>query len=313
MTAFELVIAMALDHFAAVGCDAAVVEVGLGGLLDATNVVDPAVSVITTLDYEHTEILGSSMSEIAANKAGIIKPGVPVATAALPVEAAAVVAERVAENGSPWLMAGRDWNWHGDWDSFDLTGPWGRLPDLASGLLGDHQLDNASLAVAALWLAFGGRIDESAIRAGLRSTRWPGRFEIVDQGNRTLVLDGAHTPAAAQALTTAFQRRFPGETATVVLGVLQGKNVEAIAFALAPIADAFVAAKPPGPRGMDAELLAASLSDLGRPVRSADSVEQAIERIGSGNIIVTGSLSTVAAAELALGLGKSDVPVAGAE
>lgn len=311
VTAFELLTAMALDHFAAVRCDAAVVEVGLGGLLDASNVVVPAASVITTLDYEHTEVLGSTLAEIAANKAGIVKPGVPVATAALPDEALTVVAGAVARNGSRWLLAGRDWERRGGWRRFDVTGPWGAYRDLRSALPGDHQADNAALAVAGLWLGYGDRIDERAVRNGLAAVRWPGRFEVVHISGETIVLDGAHTPAAARALAQTIAVEFPDQRPAIVLGVLRGKDARGIAAALAPIASAIVAVSPPGPRSLPADELAAAVSDTGVPVKTSGGIASALQLAAGPLCVVTGSLTTVAAARVGLGLGTADPDPAG--
>lgn len=130
VTALELLLAMALSHFADTGCDVAVVETGIGGALDSTNVLDPAVSVIGPIELEHTAILGASLAKVAANKAGIIKPGVPVVVAAQPDEALAVIVARAAEVGSLLSLAGRDWRWSGTWRGFTVEGPWGRYLSL---------------------------------------------------------------------------------------------------------------------------------------------------------------------------------------
>jgi dihydrofolate synthase/folylpolyglutamate synthase len=152
VTAFELATAMALDHFASAGCDLAVVEVGLGGTLDATNVVTPLVSVITALDLEHTAVLGDTLPKIAAQKAGIIKPGRPVAVSPQSPEALAVIEQVAKERESALYVGGRDWEWTGTWRSFSATGPWGTFENLTSGLVGRHQIDNACVAIAATWL-----------------------------------------------------------------------------------------------------------------------------------------------------------------
>jgi dihydrofolate synthase/folylpolyglutamate synthase len=173
-------------------------------------------------------------------------------------------------------------------------------------LIGEHQADNAALAIAGLWLGFGDAIAPAAIRDGLAHTRWPGRFEIVHRDALTIVLDGAHTPAAAQALAQAFRREFSAEPATIVLGVLRGKDAAAIAAALAPIAEGFVAVAPPGPRGLPADELAAALPERDRPVIVAASLPEAFAASESGVTVVTGSLTTVAAAREALGLALPD-------
>lgn len=307
ITAFELTTAMALDCFAAAGCDAAVVEVGLGGTLDATNVVAPASTAIAALDYEHTAVLGSTMAEIAANKAGIVKPGVPLATAALPPEAHPVVAEIAARNAAPWLLAGRDWTWRGTWRSFDADGPWGSFRRLTSALAGAHQVDNACLALAAVWQMLRDELTEDAVRAGLAGVRWPGRFEVVAgaAGGR-VVLDGAHTAAAAEVLTRTYREEFPGERPVMVLGLLRGKDPVGIARALATLADRFVAVAPPGPRALPAGQLTAAIEPLGVPTSLVAGLEDALRSAAGAPVLVTGSLSTVAAAREALGLATAD-------
>lgn len=307
LTAFEMVTAMALDHFAAAGCDAAVIEVGLGGTLDATNVVRPASTAIAALDYEHTRVLGSTLAEIAANKAGIIKPGIPVATAAVPAEALAVIEAATRQASAPWLLAGRDWIWQGSWRLFQTTGPWGTFAQLASGLIGEHQVDNACLAIAAVWQLLGTELTEAAVRAGLARVRWPGRFELVT-GRREapVVLDGAHTPAAAEVLARTYGAEFPGASARVILGLLRDKDPLPIARALLPVANRFVAVTPPGPRGLPADDLAAILASLAPPVATAGDIGEALSSSAGQPLIVTGSLITVAAAREALELAKPD-------
>ncbi|MCC6790239.1 MAG: bifunctional folylpolyglutamate synthase/dihydrofolate synthase, partial [Thermomicrobiales bacterium] len=307
MTAFEMVTAMAFVYFAGAGCDAAVIEVGLGGTLDATNIVAPDSTAIAALDYEHTRVLGSTMAEIAANKAGIIKPGVPLATAAMPDEALAVVASVVAANAAPWLLAGRDWTRAGTWREFAATGPWGTFASLHSGLIGEHQADNACLAIAAVWSMLEGALTESIARQGLSRVSWPGRFEIArGPGGGDVVLDGAHTPAAAIALAATYATEFTGSRAIVVLGLLRDKDPLPIARALLPIASRFIAITPPGPRGLPASELATAIDTLGLAVQSVPDVNDALDRLGGDPAIVTGSLTTVAAAREALGLAQPD-------
>lgn len=138
VTAFELSTAMAFHHFAEVTCTLAVIEVGLGGTLDATNVVNPTVSVITALDYEHTRVLGSTLAKIAANKAGIIKPCKPVVMLAQEPEALHVIEEVARDNQSPVLLENRDWDVEGGWRDFTAVGPWGTYYDLRLNLAGTH-------------------------------------------------------------------------------------------------------------------------------------------------------------------------------
>lgn len=307
VTAFELLTAMALDGFARAGCDVAVVEVGLGGTLDATNVVRPAACLITALDYEHTRVLGDTLAEIAANKAGIIKPGVPVATAAHPPEARRVVSDVARRARAPWFAARRDWLWRGNWRAFSTSGPWGDIADLRLGLPGDHQVDNACLALAGCWLMEGDQLSPDAVRIGLRTASWPGRLEIITRPSGTnIVLDGAHTPAAAAALAAAYAAEFPESRPVVLLGILRDKVPASIAEPLAAIAAEIVAITPPGPRGLPAPELAAALDGLAIPVSVEESIDSALSRQEDQSLLVTGSLTTVAAAREVLGLGIAD-------
>lgn len=305
-TAFELTTAMAFDYFSAMRCQAAVIEVGLGGTLDSTNVVSPESTVITALDYEHTRVLGSTLAEIASNKAGIIKPTVPIATAALEPEALAVIAARAEEQRAPWLLAGRDWTWERAGDHFDLRGPWGTFHDLKSGLIGEHQVDNASLAVAGLWAMLGKDLTEQAVRAGLANTRWPGRFEVVTRNAQTIVVDGAHTPAAAAALARAFRTEYGDDRAVVILGMLNDKDANAFVDALRGIASRFIAITPQTPRALGADDLAAAVAAQGVRIDVASSMNEAVSMTKGALAVVTGSLTTVAWAREALGLAIAD-------
>lgn len=310
VTAFELSTAMALYWFAQEGCESAVIEVGLGGTLDATNVVDPTVSVITALDYEHTAILGSTMTEIAGNKAGIIKPGRPVVSASQPVEGMAVIEARAAACGSRLLMAGRDWEVTGTSDDFSVTGPWGTVSHLSTPLAGLHQVANAALAIAAVSVlqdvAPDGRIDEHAIRCGIASARHPGRFEEVAlPSGRVVVIDGAHSPASARALAATVDERFPGAGVTVVVGMFADKNPRPVLEPLGACADRWIATAPDNPRAIPVETLRDAIETFGGSCVTAPSVAAGIDAaIETGNdlVVVTGSLATAAEARVALGL-----------
>ncbi len=310
ITAFELTTALGLAWFAERRCDLAVVEVGLGGLLDATNVVTPLVSVIAPLDYEHTAVLGTTLTEIARNKAGIIKEGRPVVVSRQDPEALAVIEATAAEKHSTMLLAGRDWRTQGTWQQFRATGPWDELADLRTSLPGQHQVDNAGLALAACAvLTEGGwQIGQDAMRTGLATAIWPGRFEEVDLEGR-VVIDGAHTPASARALADALAERYPGQRATFIVGLFRDKDPAAFAAPLAPLAERWLVTAPANPRVRPAAELAAALEHLTAPVCVADSVADAIaaaRRSGAPLIVVTGSLSMVAAARVALGLATDD-------
>lgn len=315
LTAFEISTAIALDSFAAADCAVAVVEVGMGGLLDATNVVDPVVSVITRLDWEHVAVLGPGMAEIAANKAGIIKPGRPAVSVRQDPVAEQVIAAAALRAGSPLLLQGRDWDVAGDWRSFTASGPWGSFESLASALPGNHQMENAGAAIAALWAARGQLppVSEAVVRAGLANVRWPGRYERVVRPNHpAIILDGAHTPASAAALgSTIWAERSDGPVAFVV-GMFADKDpgafLDALAGKRAAVAE-IVIAPVDSPRSADPARVLAAAERLGIRASVAGSLADAIERAEAragpgGRVIVTGSLTLVASARELLGLAR---------
>lgn len=311
VTAFELSTAVALQWFAQRACMVAIIEVGLGGTLDATNVVDPAVSVITALDFEHTAILGETMPEIARNKAGIIKPGRPVVSAAQPPDGLAVIEARAAACGSPLYVAGSDWTMEGTEESFSVTGRWGRIDGLQSTLTGRHQLDNAGLALAAVH-ALGevhpdvGVIDEHAIREGVAATRHPGRFESVDVASgQTVVIDGAHSPASAAALAAALADRFSNAQIALIVGMFTDKDPVSILGPLVDIAAHWIAVAPNHPRAMSAAELERLIDGIGGRAVVERTVAEAIHHAATlpwDVIVVTGSLTTAAEARVALNL-----------
>jgi dihydrofolate synthase/folylpolyglutamate synthase len=312
LTDFELITAMALKHFAATGCAVAVVEVGLGGTFDATNVIDGDVSVITLLDYEHTAVLGTTLTAIAESKAGIIKTGRPVVSAAQGPEALRAIEERAKQRRAPLHLAGRDWSCSGTWRSFQVSGPWGNLSDLQSGLVGNHQVSNAGNAVAALWALGSGAfpVSASAIRSGIATARWPGRYEVIHRKSVRVVLDGAHSPASAGALARTIAEEEQGRHVVIVLGMLGDKDAASFAQELAPVATRLVVTASSHPRAMPPERLAA-LGPVSVPVTIVATVEaslmSAIEAVGhGGSVVVTGSFTTVAEARVSLGLGCPD-------
>lgn len=217
ITAFEIMTALAFEYFAQSQVDWAVLEVGLGGRLDATNVVHPAVCAITSLSYDHVELLGHTLSLIAFEKAGIIKPGVPVVSAPQEPEAMAVIQRVCTDTGARLVNIGQDWVYEPDGADLSgqvltVRGPNGDpvLRDLRIPLLGRHQRDNATTAIAILQELRdqGVQISEEALRAGLAAARWPGRFELL-QKRPALVVDSAHNENSAQKLRAALATYFP--------------------------------------------------------------------------------------------------------
>lgn len=225
-TFFEVVTVMALHYFRERRCDLVIWETGLGGRLDSTNIVLPLASVITNIQFDHQKWLGSTLGQIAAEKAGIIKPGRPILTATDEVEALEVIAAVAKKNGSPLTRVTRE----------EMTLP--PLDAVHLPLLGDHQRFNAALAVAtvrALRVAL--PVSEEAIQVGLETVRWPGRLQrFVTPDGRVILLDGAHNPAGADCVRSALERHFPENPPTLILGILQDKDYTAMCQALAPIA-----------------------------------------------------------------------------
>ncbi|MDP9271318.1 MAG: Mur ligase family protein [Chloroflexota bacterium] len=316
-TEFEVLTAAALAELARSRVDVAVVEVGLGGRLDATNVVDLGVAAITNVQHDHEKYLGSSLSRIGTEKAAIIKPG-DLAVTGASGRGLRPILDRCQVLGVPLRRAGsrqayratlRASTWEGI--VLDLETPDLHLRDLRIGLLGGHQAGNATLAVAVLdAIAEDGRrrgtalvMDEPAIRAGMAAARWPGRLELLD-GSRLsagrVLLDGAHNPAGARALAAAL-RELGVHGAPLVFGAMRGKRVRAILRALADAAPRpiFCAVSEPGVR-TPAELLDAWHAVGGVGGIEADSPLAAIaaaadRRRGDEPIVVAGSLYLVGA------------------
>jgi dihydrofolate synthase/folylpolyglutamate synthase len=271
ITTFEIITVLALLHFAQQQVDWVVLEVGLGGRLDATNVVTPVVSVITPISFEHTALLGDTLGKIAREKAGIIKPGVPVVIAPQHAEAMAVFEEVAAAQGSRLVVAGRDWTWQSLADSVagqafsvaSAASPWpaGELTDLHTPLLGAHQLANATTALAACaeLRREGAPITADALRRGLAQVAWPCRLEVLTApppSGHTLVLDSAHNDASARLLRSALDRYFPGRPLHLVIGVSNDKDAGGILAELLPGAETALLTRSRHPRAADPAELA---------------------------------------------------------
>ncbi|MBO9362235.1 MAG: bifunctional folylpolyglutamate synthase/dihydrofolate synthase [Thermoflexus sp.] len=303
LTVFDILTAMGFLAFAQAEVEIAVVEVGLGGRLDSTNVVSPAVCLITALSMDHMEILGPTLSHIAFEKAGIIKPGVPVGTAPQAEEAMAVLRRVAAERGAPLLTL--DGWWYGPRE-ISPAGQGGEIrpPDgpgwmVRLPLLGRHQWENAALAaLAALQLRAQGRsLPDAAIPEGLARVRWPGRFEVL-QEEPPVVLDGAHNDASAARLAETLLEVFPGRRWGLVFGVSADKDPGVILRPLRPLVGEAWFTRSRHPRAADPTVLAAAAGALGLPARVRGTVAEAFEEaIASGGpVLVTGSLFVVAEA-----------------
>ncbi len=306
LTTFEASQAIAFEYFVARGVTWAVVEVGLGGRLDTTNVIKPEVSVITPVSYDHMLVLGDTLEAIAEEKAGIIKPGTPVVSAPQPSEAAGVIRHVAEHLGAPLVRVGVEWEYEfqsADWDGqrFAVYGPSVSLRDLFVPLLGPHQLVNAATAVATLWLLReqGLLLPEEAIRQGLRSVRWPARFEILSR-EPLVIADGAHNGESMERLVQALDAHFPGRRRVALFAALADKDVPRMFAALLPHVSTVVLTRTRHPRAMDPEELARQALTYGTPHTVEPDLERALRLAldlagPDGLVIATGSLSTAAA------------------
>ncbi|HEX3988829.1 MAG TPA: folylpolyglutamate synthase/dihydrofolate synthase family protein, partial [Verrucomicrobiae bacterium] len=292
-TFFEAVTAMALVYFAEQKCDLVIWETGLGGRLDATNIVNPLASVITNIQLDHQKWLGNTIAEIAAEKAGIIKPGIPILTSADDLAALTVISETARRLNAPLTVVSK-------------TNQTLELP-----LLGAHQQINAALAIAVVrCLSPQIPLTESAIEEGLKTTRWPGRFDVLHRPNGNIVvLDGAHNPAGAKTLATALQTRFPDKRSTLVLGTMSDKDCAGICAVLAPLAAKIFLTPIPGERGADPQILANLCRDSNNAasITICSSVADALHRADKEPLVViAGSLRLIGEAMIALGLAQSE-------
>jgi dihydrofolate synthase / folylpolyglutamate synthase len=271
-TFFEVVTALALMYFSDTKVEIVILETGLGGRLDATNAVQSNVSVITSIDFDHEKWLGKTLSEIATEKAGIIKSGIPVVSAPQQPEAERVIRARAVEMGAPLEF---------------LSKPYGDAP---IALAGSHQKENAALAIAALRAA-GIDIDSPAIDRGLGSIDWPARFQRWDE---RITIDGAHNPAAVSTLVETWREIFGSQRATLVLAILSDKNLRAMCEGLAVISESVLLPKIRSERAANPEELAKVLTDITPPLPYSitPSIAEALEGAHTkpNPILITGSL-----------------------
>ena len=252
---------MGFLYFAEQKIDIAVVEVGLGGRLDATNVIHPLVSVITSISYDHMDILGNTLKEIAFEKGGIIKPGVPVVSSPQAEEAAKVLEELARKRNAPYypFFAGQIRERFSSLreQRFDFRYGEKAYENIGIHLPGRHQMLNAACALTCITvlkeLGFG--IDDSAVRSGMDTTVWPGRLEMIRE-KPAVILDGAHNPSGAQTLADAVRLYFPGKKIHLILGVFRDKDVDGVVKILCSVAAEVTATMSDGPRATNASELA---------------------------------------------------------
>lgn len=320
-TEFELMTAVALEHFARCGCDIVVLEVGLGGRLDSTNVIDaPEACVIARIGLDHTALLGNTLAAIAGEKAGIVKEGSAVVSWPQEPEAMAVIEHAAAEHGCELRVPDFAQLEEGAVKWEDGASPfrpfsYKEWTDLRTGILGSYQPQNATVALEAVDVlrGRGWRIPDEAVRAAVAQTRWPGRFEIVEGGSSpdgfAIVVDGGHNPQGARALADSLAEVFPGRKPVFVVGVLEDKDYPRMLEDVLPLGSAFVCVTPDNPRALPAHKLARAIRWTGQdllgcsacvnPVVARD-FEDAIRRAREladpdGLICAFGSLYSVAA------------------
>ncbi|MBS1262786.1 MAG: Folylpolyglutamate synthase [Calditrichaeota bacterium] len=305
-TVFELITALAFVSFTEYSVDTALVEVGMGGNLDATNVVEPVLSIVTRIGLDHTHILGDTVEKIAWDKGRIIKPGGPAVISRQPTGALAVLAERCREVGvHPWRLDHEfridRWENRIDGARLAVTTPHRAHPELATPLPGAHQAENAAVAVAAAdRLDADGvfTIPAGAVREGLANTIWPGRAEIVER-EPVVLLDGAHTDQGATALSALLDDLFPGRRRIYVLGMNRDKDIDGFLDCFRGEPALVLATKAESPRSLPAEEMAEIVRARGWRAESvplADALAAAREHAAPEDVIVaTGSFYVVGA------------------
>ncbi len=302
-TFFEFTTALAFQYFADSAVDVAVVEVGMGGRFDATNVLAPLASGITNVALDHQDHLGHTVEAIAFEKAGIIKPGVPVVIGRMAPEAMPVIEQVAADRGASCFLLGRDFRICGESPAqFRYEGLQATHDGLALPLRGAHQLENAACAMALLELAAkrGLPVTERAIRAGLSGVRWEGRLEVVEERPR-LVIDGAHNPAAAEVVAAYLRShriQHPESRVVLVIGMMRDKDRDGFFRVVLPYADDIVLTQAAMPRAATIEELRPSLGDRAASGHGAPLVADALalaRRLAAPEdvICVTGSLMLV--------------------
>ncbi len=306
LTTFELLTTLAFAYFAAEGADFQVLEVGMGGQFDATSVINPEVCIITSVNFDHTEVLGDTLAKIAAEKVAIIKPGCVAVVAPQADEAARVIEAAGARAGVPIIRVGRDVIGRGI--SFDMGQQRcevkGRLDDyeLSIPLLGQHQITNAATAIAALEVLTerGFSISRENIVDGLAQLDWPGRLQVISR-RPLVVVDGAHNPGAVRQMGESIRQYFEFGRLVLVVGMSNDKDMPAIVAELVPLTDCVVATCSRHPRARAPETLAAEFARWGISARVTDSLQaalsEAVALAGGRDLIgVVGSLFVVAEA-----------------
>jgi dihydrofolate synthase/folylpolyglutamate synthase len=285
-TFFEFVTVMALSYFAVQRCDLVIWETGLGGRLDATNIITPLASVITNIHYDHQQWLGETLADIATEKAGIIKPGVPVVTATAEPDALEVISEIAFKQNAPLRRV--------LFDELETS----VLSHIEFPLRGKHQLLNAAVAIATV-RALAGQIpvSEAALIEGLSKVNWPGRFQLISRGSgRKIILDGAHNPAGAETLVMTLREQFLPVKPVLIVGMLKDKNVQEMSNILSVLAEEILLVPVSSNRSATPEEIEAACLKANPLIKTArcGSLGEALERTSQHSfVVVTGSLYLV--------------------
>ena len=299
-TFFDFTTAMAFHYFKQKLVDLAVLEVGLGGRLDSTNVVDPLISVITNVAKDHEEHLGKSILKIAGEKAGIIKKGRPLITAATTPQALHLFSKVCREKESPFYRVGKEFRYARAEDGdFDYEGLNRKLWSVHLNLKGFHQIINAATAFGAMEVLedLGYRVSTDAMIDGVREVEWPGRLEMVSS-SPGVILDGAHNPAGALVLKESLEKEFQFQHLVLLIGIMKDKDIQSIFQLLAPLADHIILTRPHTDRATPPLLLKKILGRSGKKAEIVEDLNEAIVRglslVGKEDLLcITGSLYTV--------------------
>jgi dihydrofolate synthase / folylpolyglutamate synthase len=314
LTTFEIMTAMGFLYFAEKKCDFAVIEVGLGGRLDATNVILPESCAITSISLEHTEVLGNTLAQIASEKAGIIKPSCPVVTSPQTEEVYRVFEQVAQKNQAKLIKAGKDITFQGtgfntSQQSLHVRGRLGSY-DLTIPLIGDYQLENAAVALGVLetLIENGYNVTPDKVIEGFARVNWPGRLQVLRQ-QPYVVVDGAHNPYSASRLKEALQKYFRFRQGILIIGTSSDKDISGIVAELAPVFNSVIVSRSNHPRAQAAAPLVAEFKRYGIEAEAtediADAIPLALAKAGKDDLIcITGSLFVVAGAIEELGQAK---------
>ncbi|GAB4425243.1 MAG: folylpolyglutamate synthase/dihydrofolate synthase family protein [Anaerolineales bacterium] len=307
LTTFEITTALGFLYFARQNCDAAVIEVGLGGRLDATNIVTPRVSVITSLSLDHTLVLGDTLDKIAGEKAGIIKAGVPVVSAPQKDEALAVLKKVADEHNSDFTLIGRDIEFTTLSRSIDRQtlqlSPFNLPPlNLTIPLLGEHQVQNAAVAYAAL-KASGLKVSDQVIQKGFQSAKWRGRFEIARK-EPPIIFESAHNQDSFARMAATLETYFPERQVYLIMGASEDKNLADMFAEMKPKIKKLIATRADHPRALEPEVICQVAEQVGVESEAVEPVEAAFHRaldyaqkdgsivLSAGSMFVTAEVMT---------------------